>query len=132
MMKRRNFLVRLGNILVLIGFGVRGALAATTPKGIAPAGPGRNEWKALLNERFYLYDNARGIVTLTPIALRNKKTQPKLEQFTIIFLGGEHEPVIEGTYPMEHPKLGKFQLHLQPTSHDARGLYYRSEFNLLK
>jgi hypothetical protein len=129
MTRRREFLFASAAAGLLSGLGAGSALARrrgrATPTGIA-----ESTWKALLDQRFYLYDPTQGQVVLTLLAVRDvPPASPR--QFVVTFSAAEHGQVVAGTYSVEHPQLGLFALFLQPAGSDSRGQLYRSEFSLL-
>jgi len=135
-MKRREFLIGCGSSVVLAGLSLKSglAIAASQSKAEAEAMNAAlvgSTWKSMLNERFMLHDAVKGLVNLNLVAVRESKANPRLDQFSITFVGKEVERVAEGTYPMEHPRAGKFMLHLQPIELGSAGAHYRADFSLL-
>jgi uncharacterized protein DUF6916 len=130
-MQRREFLMRGGSTLVLVGLGLPGALAPRALTVGAPAVEGGAGWKALISERFTLHREARGPVSLTLATVRDHEVMSKLDQFSLTFLGDERERIAEGTYRLEHPKAGRIMLHLQPAGDHPAAAQYRADFSLL-
>jgi uncharacterized protein DUF6916 len=131
MMQRREFLMRGGSTLVLVGLGLPGALAPRALAAGAPAVEGGASWKALINERFTLHHEARGPVPLTLAAVRDHEVTSRLDQFSLTFLGDERVRIAEGMYRLEHPRAGGIMLHLQPAGDQPAGTQYRADFSLL-
>lgn len=135
-MKRREFLFGCGSTVVLAGLSLKSALAMSSSLSQSEvkamtAAVGSSSWKSMLNEQFVLRDEVKGPVNLRLIAFRAGKADPKLDQFGITFVGKEDEKVAEGMYQMEHPRTGKFMLHLQPIDLGSAGAHYRADFCLL-
>lgn len=54
---------------------------------------------------------------------------PGSENFSLLFHGPEVRPLLQGTYPFEHPVLGAFDLFIVPVGRDAAGRYYEAIIN---
>jgi len=51
--------------------------------------------------------------------------------FSLLFQGPPQPPLIQRIYPVEHEKLGRFELFIVPIKREARGLQYEAIFNRL-
>ena len=49
--------------------------------------------------------------------------------FTLLFRGPLQPLLPQQIYPMEHDRLGRFDLFIVPVRRDAQGLYYEAVFN---
>ena len=49
--------------------------------------------------------------------------------FSLLFRGPHQPPLPQQTYPVEHDRLGRFDLFIVPVKRDAQGLYYEAVFN---
>jgi len=49
--------------------------------------------------------------------------------FTLLFRGPGEPLLPQQIYPVEHDRLGRFDLFIVPVRRDARGLYYEAVFN---
>ena len=50
------------------------------------------------------------------------------EQFSVIFRGGAGEHLPQRIYPMNHEKLGEFDLFIVPIGPDDQGMRYQAVF----
>jgi hypothetical protein len=113
-------------------------LAAATfrPSTLLGAGPDLQDgrgFKPLLGETFQF----RGLdrrdpvdVVLTEYTERPSRAGTKQFTLTLVAPGGER--LREGTYAVDHPKTGTFDLFVIPAGLDAKGqALYRADFNLL-
>jgi hypothetical protein len=77
-----------------------------------------------LNSVFRLYTGYSTIeVTLVEVqdmVSKTVKPQPGSESFSLVFRGG-NKTLDQGTYKLEHPSLGLFQLFLVPGNKDDKG-----------
>ena len=134
MIRRREFIGGVGSAALLNGLAflpVTEAVGAPKDVGILADGMSKAKFEALLNSNFYVYESVRGASTLTLEAITERKSQRKLEQFSLKFRGSGVEPLATGTYQMEHPNSGRFLLHIERVGQDALGIYYRADLSLL-
>lgn len=133
MSNRREFVVSVAASFML------GGLA---PVSVAVAGGTRNPgrlsdglseatFEALVGQNFYVYESVRGVSNLRLIAVRERASKSKLEQFSLVFRGSEVEQLQGGIYRLEHPTAGAFDLRIDLTGRDTYGLLYRSDVSLL-
>lgn len=57
---------------------------------------------------------------------------PRLEQFSVIFHGPVEIPLRQGTYLLEHERLGKIELFLVPVGPEGGHLRYEAVFNRVR
>lgn len=127
-MKRRNLLKIAGGSLALTGFGLKTAAAGEAFRW------SRAGAAALVGQSFWLNHPQFGAmaITLAGVDLRaTNKPDPRLEQFSLVFQAPQANAVLEGTYDMDHPALGRFALHLAPAGNAGDLASYRSDFTLL-
>lgn len=72
-----------------------------------------------------------------PLALEltevtDREQSPKVEQFSLIFKGPLTPHFGQGTYTIEHEKLGAFDLFVVPLGPDSTGMSYQVIFNRLR
>jgi hypothetical protein len=49
--------------------------------------------------------------------------------FSLLFRGPRQPLLAQQIYPVEHDRLGRFDLFIVPVKRDAQGLYYEAVFN---
>jgi len=54
-----------------------------------------------------------------------------LEQFSLIFTGTASPWLPQGTYKLDHPRMGECELFLVPIGPDAAGMRYQAVFSRL-
>ncbi len=65
---------------------------------------------------------------LTLVEVSDGSTRRQVS-FALLFRG-PHEPLFpQQIYPIEHDRLGRFDLFIVPVKRDAHGLYYEAVFN---
>jgi len=57
---------------------------------------------------------------------------PRVEQFSLLFRGPLKPHFPQGTYTVEHEKLGKFDLFLVPLGPDSAGMRYQAIFSRMR
>lgn len=72
------------------------------------------------------------VCELVLIELRDGPAYPRQEQFALTFRGPREPFLGQGTFPVEHPALGSFDLFLAPVGQDAGGFLYEAVFNRLR
>jgi hypothetical protein len=111
--------------------------SAVTPRFLAAEEPQtpkkffKSAFNVLVNTRFSI---ANGFLDSSDLILMEITDGPYsscAEQFSLLFKGSPARPLMEGLYDCSHPKLNRFQLHLQPVCSKSGGAYYRAAFNLL-
>lgn len=55
-----------------------------------------------------------------------------MERFSVFFTGPKDLRLPQGTYQLEHPAMGTFDIFLVPIAEDAQGLRYEAVFNYFK
>lgn len=143
-MNRRNFIKNTipWFVVALGGWGSVGMAARPAPK--APPSPASlpplgekfsyDNFKAYIGETFYVYggEGLRNVVNLKLVAVEGLRRDLSTEQFVVRFRGPADDPLPSGVYQFQHPASGEFRLLIGPTGLvDAKGRYYRAEFNLL-
>ena len=83
-----------------------------------------------LNTKFTLLDSAES-VELELIEMSEPTVTASQTVFSLYFLGGKDFMLPQGTYRLNHARLGETLLFLVPTSRDADGFKYEAVFNLL-
>jgi hypothetical protein len=109
---------------------------ASGSKSLPPLGEmfSYDNFKAHIGETFYVYGGTglRNVVNLKLVAVENLRRDKNAEQFAVRFLGPTDDPLPSGVYQFQHPASSEFRLLLGPTGiADAKGRYYRADFNLL-
>jgi hypothetical protein len=61
-------------------------------------------------------------------AVTEKGPSQQVEQFSLVFRGPLKTHFPQGTYAVEHEKLGKFDLFLVPLGPDSSGMCYQATF----
>jgi len=131
-MKRRDFLSTCGKGLATAALGAGGAGAAA--RGAQPrldAGLERGKFAPYVGGEFWVYEPARGIVTVRLVRIIDCKSPAGHRQFTLLFRSHPDDSLAPGTYTLENAESGRFQVYLQSAGADARGNDYRAEFNLV-
>ena len=144
-MNRRNLIKNTISWFVVAagGWGSVG-MAARPASKTPPPGPASlpslgetfsyDNFKAHIGETFYVYggNGLRNVVNLKLVAVEGLRRDNGTEQFAVRFLGPTDDPLPSGVYQFQHPASSEFRLLLGPTGiADAKGRYYRADFNLL-
>jgi len=83
----------------------------------------------LVNTKFKMqYGNSQA-VELELISATDLGSTPRQIQFSLIMLGPENAPLMQGIYKLEHEKLGALDLFLVPIGKDQSGVSYEAVFN---
>ena len=81
-------------------------------------------FESYLNSIFRLYSGSAvveiALVEVKDIGSTTAKPQPGAESFSLLFRGGTRT-IDQGTYTVDHPALGRFQLFLTPGKTDDNG-----------
>ncbi len=113
------------------------AAATLSPRKLfaAPAGqtPDAHGFQALVGETFRFEGaGAAGAVDLVLADFVEAPPQARTTQFTLSFAAPGGESLKEGTYTVDHPRTGTFQMFVVPIGRDAKGqALYRADFNIL-
>jgi hypothetical protein len=141
---RRNFIK---NTISWFGVAFGGWVSvglAARPRPNPPPGPtalpslgekfSYDSFKAHIGQTFYVYGGKglRNVVNLKLVAVEGLRRDNSTEQFAVRFLGPAADPLPSGVYQFQHPASSEFRLLIGPTGKaDAKGRYYRADFNLL-
>ena len=112
------------------------AAATLTPSELFAAGPeipdGRS-FKALVGETFQFRGfDRRDPVDMVLAEYTERPARAGTKQFTLTLVAPGGERLREGTYAVDHPKTGTFDMFVIPAGLDAKGqALYRADFNLL-
>ena len=82
-----------------------------------------------LNTKFHVSSDGTQIVELELAEVSELKLIATQEQFSVAFRGPRDRFLTQGTRPLEHEKLGRFELFLVPVREDPEGYYYEAVFN---
>ena len=112
------------------------AAAALSPgRAFAAAGrtPDARGFKTLVGETFRFQGaDGRGLVDLVLADYLEGPPQSRTTQFTLSFAAPGGESLKEGTYTVDNPRTGTFDVFIVPTGRDAKGqALYRADFNIL-
>jgi len=80
--------------------------------------------------RIHLPDSTTVDLELTDVT--GGRQTSRQEQFSIVFRGPIEVFLGQGTYSIEHDKIGTFDLFLVPVAEDDRGFSYQAVFNRLR
>ncbi|MFO1422538.1 MAG: hypothetical protein U1F70_02640 [Candidatus Competibacteraceae bacterium] len=90
--------------------------------------------KTHVGERFSIYGGPglRRVINLKLVAVEGLRRDKKTEQFAARFPGPADDPLPSGVYQFQRLTSGKFRLLIGPAGKaNAKGRYYRADFNLL-
>lgn len=135
-MKRRDLLKACGTSWVMsAGLGITAASQTTAAKAAAGSSMLRQAvFSALVRQQFRLHHPDHGPLQLTldqVLVPEMKPASPKLEQFSLVFLGARQPQLGNASYAVHHPALGYFPLHLIPNGINGAVASYRADFSLL-
>lgn len=82
-----------------------------------------------LHTAFQVHMPGAAPLTLELFEVTEKDSSPNVEQFSLIFRGPLEPYFPQGTYTLQHDKLGEFALFLVPLGPDAAGMSYQAIFN---
>jgi hypothetical protein len=120
--------------LTSLAAGVAGA-ALTPGKVFAAAGqtPDARGFRTLVGETFRFQGaDGRGPVDVVLADYLEAPPQSRTTQFTLSFAAPGGESLKEGTYTVDNPRTGTFDMFIVPTGRDAKGqTLYRADFNIL-
>lgn len=85
-----------------------------------------------LNTRFWLRLENGGREPLELVQCQNGLSPPGRDQFSLLFRGRRDTIFPQGTYAVEHQKLGGFDLFLVPVRQTPEGALYEAVFNRLR
>jgi hypothetical protein len=84
-----------------------------------------------LNTKFYIHLTPEKTAETELVEVRELKTGPRQEVFSILFLAPPDFPIEQRMYVLEHPQLGAFELFLVPVGKDDQGIKCEAVFNRL-
>ena len=124
---RKNFLVTVATGLAAT------ALTPTALLGATAEAPDGRTFKALVGETFQFRGfDRRDPVDVVLAEYVERPSRAGTKQFTLAFVAPGGERLREGTYTVDHPKAGTFEMFVIPAGLDAKGqALYRADFNLL-
>ncbi len=87
-----------------------------------------------LGEKFRLHPGSSNVVEVELIEVSDagsgsSRAQGRRDPFSIVFRGPHDSPLGQGTYKVEHGKMGAVDLFLVPIGPDKDGLCYEAVFN---
>lgn len=85
-----------------------------------------------LNSKFTLYADDDNTVDIELIEAVKRKGNQRQDVFSILFLGPNEKPLEQKIYPIEHERLGKFDLFIVPIEQTPTGFIYEAIFNRLR
>lgn len=91
----------------------------------------RADFAAHLNSGFRVQVAPGETREIALIELREGRTSTRQEQFALTFRGPRDRFLGQGTFPVAHPGLGRFDLFLVPVGQEADGFLYEAVFNRL-
>ena len=68
------------------------------------------------------------LIEVTGVGSGSSHARGRREPFSIVFRGPHDSPLGQGTYKIEHDKMGTFDLFLVPIVPDENGLNYEAVF----
>lgn len=71
------------------------------------------------------------VVEMELIEVKDAKSTPKQEQFSLFFRAPHEALLPQGLYRLEHDRLGPGELFLCPVARDGKGVSYQAVFNRL-
>ena len=86
----------------------------------------------VLNTRFRLTLAESDVLELELTKVEDLGTSAKQERFSLIFRGPTDRALWQGTYSLEHDKLGTLDLFIVPIGREDEGMVYEAAFNRLK
>lgn len=90
---------------------------------------GKEEFKSLVNEIFYVYGGPAGVVDLQLISVKDGPGSQSVEQFFLDFRGPSSPSLEFATYQAEHSGGTRFEIYLQEAGSDHEAAYYSASFS---
>ncbi len=94
--------------------------------------PTKEQFAENLHSTFRLQTTDARALPLELISLTLLPSAPQQEQFSLVFRGPAETLLPQGTYRIEHDRLGALELFLVPIASDQRGAQYEVIFNRLQ
>ena len=82
-----------------------------------------------VNTKFLMHYGDSQTAQLELTSVVDVGSSPRQIQFSLLFQGPDNAPVAQGTYKLEHDKLGALDIFLVPVGKDAKGVEYQAIFN---
>lgn len=82
-----------------------------------------------LQTKFQAYVDEEKTVEFELVSATDTGTRGNDEQFAVVFRGPLETFLTQGTYKLEHPRMGTFDLFLVPIKRDEQGFYYEACFS---
>jgi hypothetical protein len=82
-----------------------------------------------LNTKFRIPRESSRAAELELIEVVEARSTPRQQQFSIFFRGPLEYLLQQGTYHMEHEKMGAIDLFIVPVSKEPEGFRYEAVFN---
>lgn len=89
----------------------------------------QSDFESLSNSKFRLQYGESQWLELVMEKVVDLGSTPQQEQFSIIFRGPLSPSFWQGTYRLEHEKMGQLHLFLVPVGKDENGMSYEAVFN---
>lgn len=142
-LSRHTFIKGVGAMLAassLFAMGCEGALAAAAP--LSDTLLRRSTFARYLGDTFRVYpESGRGLSTrltgvrdlpATAFMSKSRVTRAYKEAcFLIVLRGPGNRPLPQGSYRVEHTRMGRFDLFMVPGATKSRVRYYHAVFNSL-
>lgn len=84
-----------------------------------------------INTSFVLEHASLGTIPLELVSVSDLRETPRQRMFSILFRGPLETPFNQGTFPLNHEKLGHASLFLVPVARESDGMRYAATFNQL-
>lgn len=91
----------------------------------------RQSFSDRLNSKFQLFISADSAVDIELVEVEQRRSTPRQEQFSVVFLVPASVPAVQGVYRVKHDDLGEFELFLVPYKQEAEATYFEAFFNRL-
>jgi hypothetical protein len=93
--------------------------------------PAKADFLEQVNTKFQVILQGRPLLELELKHVEIGHSTTTQEQFSLIFYGPKDVPLAQGTFELEHEKMGRFAIFLVPMNPDQRGPRYQAVFNRL-
>lgn len=84
-----------------------------------------------LNTRFRVMLDGAATLELELIEVKPGRSTPRQEQFSLLFRAPHDVALQQGTFLLQHDKIGARELFLVPVRKDDQAYYYEAVFNRL-
>ena len=82
-----------------------------------------------VNTKFLMHYGDSQTAELELTSVTDAGSSPRQIQISLLFQGPDTAPIAQGTYKLEHDKLGALDIFLVPIGKDANGVQYQAIFN---